>query len=64
MSVVTLCLSPCLTDSEDFVSQSVKDGHQRNRMDQVSHNRLFQPMVACGGCGGVMIVRMSRSQER
>lgn len=46
VSSVTHCLSPCLAESEGIGSQSVTERQQRKRTARVSHNSLFQLVVA------------------
>lgn len=61
MSSVTHCLSPCLAESEGIGSQSVKERQQRKRMARISHNSLFQLVVALRfeAESRMMTVRMS-----
>lgn len=53
-SLVTHCLSPCLSD--DIGSQSVKERQQRKNKARVSHNSFFQLVVLCSVVGNRMMI--------
>lgn len=59
-----LSLSPCLAESEGIGSQSVKETQQRKRMARVSHNRLFQLVVALCFVVGSELMMVMMSLER